>query len=311
MTTEKPKMTSTPLELFEAFEELQSDIFAKHEGESITPELLGRVEADFFDAINLWRYRPSLIPRTKGRLLSVKVTVNEAGNGLTVTPSDDLKTILEDLIREALRDKNSFHSRNHPMLESGHFRSQLNLFVKYDGRLLNPFLSTIERPDAENQHVEHLFIGFRKSFDRLFHTDGFEKEFPDLIRRAEQSGKATLAKSHVEIIVIKSAMGINPETLVNEHNLGEYTGPKLVLSGGAIDVLHKLFWFGPQNVGDLPSKAGESELRELGYCQRMLVKNAPKDRDQCVIMLTAPGLLYAIKQYQAAKNLPPSDSAKL
>lgn len=299
-------MTSTPLELFEAFEELQSDIFAKHEGEPITSELLGRVEADFFDAINLWRYRPSLIPRTKGRLLSVKVTVNETGNGLTVTPSDDLKTILEDLIREALRDKGSLHSRNHPMLESGHFRSQLNLFVKYHGRLLSQFLSTIERPDAENQHVEHLFIGFRKSFDRLFNTDEFEKEFPDLIRRAEQTGKATLTKPHAEIIVIKSAMGINPETLINEHNLGEYTGPKLVLSGGATDVLHKLFWFGPQNVGDLPSKAGESELQELGYCQRMLVKNAPKDRDQIVIMLTTQGLQYAIKQYQAAKNLPPS-----
>lgn len=301
-------MTSTPLELFEAFEELQSDILAKHKGESVTPELLGRVEADFFDAINLWRYRPSLIPRTKGRLLSVKATVNETGNGITITPSDDLKRILEDLIREALRDKNSFHSRNDPMLESEHFRTQLNLFVKYNGRLLD---NVLIHHLHQTQHVEHLFIGFRKSFDRLFHINEFEKEFPDLIRRAEQSGKATLAKSHVEIIVIKSAMGINPETLVNEHNLGEYTGPKLVLSGGATDVLHKLFWFGPQNVGDLPSKAGESELRELGYCQRMPVKNAPKDRDQCVIMLTAPGLLYAIKQYQATKNLPPSDSAKL
>lgn len=37
------------------------------------------------------------------------------------------------------------------------------------------------------------------------------------------------------------------------------------LSGAAVDVLHALFFRGALVDGDLPSKAGAAELRELGY----------------------------------------------
>lgn len=302
-------MTSTARELFGAFEELQSDIFAKYKGEEMTSELLGRVQHEFWEAINLWRYRPSLINRTKGLVLSVTVTAD--GNNLSVTPSDDLKTLLEDLIREAIRENPPYHPTGTKMLEPDHFPSQLNLFVKLHTRLAMPFLSVIERPGTGNQFAEHLFVGLRKSFCRLFDADVFKDEFDDLVRLASEKGKAAITKAHVELIVIKSSVGVDPQVLVKEHNLGEYKVAELVLSGGAIDVLHKLFWFGPQNIGDLPSKAGESELIELGFCQRIDVQNAPKGIESRVTMLTTQGLLYAIREYEATKNVAPSESHNL
>jgi hypothetical protein len=40
------------------------------------------------------------------------------------------------------------------------------------------------------------------------------------------------------------------------------------MSSGAREVLEKLFLFGPRLDGDIPSKAGRSDLVELGYCNR-------------------------------------------
>ncbi|MNI49341.1 hypothetical protein D3C76_26190 [compost metagenome] len=54
---------------------------------------------------------------------------------------------------------------------------------------------------------------------------------------------------------------------MSEHQVRTYT-----LSGAAYDVITKLYNKGPQEDGDLPSKAGMSELIELG-----LAKKDPKD----------------------------------
>lgn len=40
------------------------------------------------------------------------------------------------------------------------------------------------------------------------------------------------------------------------------------MSGAAREVLEKLFMFGPRLDGDMPSKAGRSELVQLGHCAR-------------------------------------------
>jgi len=40
------------------------------------------------------------------------------------------------------------------------------------------------------------------------------------------------------------------------------------MSSAAREVLEKLFMFGPRLDGDMPSKAGRSELVELGLCDR-------------------------------------------
>ncbi|WP_354692685.1 hypothetical protein [Phytobacter sp. RSE-02] len=47
------------------------------------------------------------------------------------------------------------------------------------------------------------------------------------------------------------------------------------LSGAAVDVLHALFFRGALVDGDLPSKAGAAELRELGYRELMARDIAP------------------------------------
>jgi len=49
---------------------------------------------------------------------------------------------------------------------------------------------------------------------------------------------------------------------MSTHKVGAYT-----LSGAAYDVFHKLYFYGPQRDGDLPSKAGFYELVELELAQ--------------------------------------------
>lgn len=47
--------------------------------------------------------------------------------------------------------------------------------------------------------------------------------------------------------------------------MSDHTVNGVTISGAAIDVLHKLFHYGPQNDGGLPSKAGMAELTQLGW----------------------------------------------
>lgn len=64
-------------------------------------------------------------------------------------------------------------------------------------------------------------------------------------------------------------------------------------SGGAIDTLHALFWFGPREAGQIPSKSGEAELAERGYCKRIDVVTSPKGKDTHLCVLTAEGYAFA------------------
>lgn len=296
MSLDALRLTCDSAEMFKAFEELQTDIFNKYRGEALTPPLLNKIQEEFLTAINLWRCRPALKVRTRGKLLQVSVT---SDNGkLIVTPSDDLKVLLEDLIRETIRGRSpNFYTGTDNMHEA-QFRSQINVFVKAHGRLMSPFLSAVERPEIKDQHIDHLFLMLEKNFNQLFYTSGLENAFHEMIKTAQDKGRSSLVKGYVELIAIKSALGADPERLVRDHNLGDHS-PNLELSGAATDVLHKLFWFGPQNIGDLPSKSGESELMALGFCRRFSVQNAPKGFDDQAIMLTPSGLGYAYKKYEA------------
>ena len=40
------------------------------------------------------------------------------------------------------------------------------------------------------------------------------------------------------------------------------------LTGGAFDTLHKLYFMGAQDDGDLPSKSGMAQLISLGYAKK-------------------------------------------
>ena len=44
----------------------------------------------------------------------------------------------------------------------------------------------------------------------------------------------------------------------------EYDIEGVKLNGGEMDTFYKLFWFGPQDDGDLPSKSGMAGLIEKG-----------------------------------------------
>ncbi|WPJ72043.1 hypothetical protein DEEACLCL_00018 [Salmonella phage CRW-SP2] len=64
-----------------------------------------------------------------------------------------------------------------------------------------------------------------------------------------------------------------------------------VLSGGAVDTLYALFWFGPRLPGEIPSKSGEIELEEMGFCRRVFLANVPKVKTKDDILF-APGSGY-------------------
>lgn len=69
------------------------------------------------------------------------------------------------------------------------------------------------------------------------------------------------------------------------------------LTGGAVDTLYALFWFGPREVGEIPAKSGEAELAELGYCKRIDVPSAPKGKDTHLCVLTTEGYAFAKQHY--------------
>lgn len=69
------------------------------------------------------------------------------------------------------------------------------------------------------------------------------------------------------------------------------------LSGGAEDTLYVLFWFGPREAGQIPSKGGEFELFKLGFCTRINLKKVPKGKDEHLCVLTTGGYEYAFKKY--------------
>lgn len=73
------------------------------------------------------------------------------------------------------------------------------------------------------------------------------------------------------------------------------------ISGGAVDTLHKLFWFGAMGPGDLPSKSGEIELISLGYARRVKHDRAPGELGKNpVTVLTPNGTAYALAYFRVA-----------
>lgn len=69
------------------------------------------------------------------------------------------------------------------------------------------------------------------------------------------------------------------------------------LSGGAEDTLYALFWFGPRESGEIPSKSGLGDLYDLGLAERRDVQNPPKGKDDYLAMLTPAGYEYAHNKY--------------
>ena len=67
---------------------------------------------------------------------------------------------------------------------------------------------------------------------------------------------------------------------------------KVELSGAAADVIHALFFRGALQDGDLPSKAGTSELRELGFAETRHTTTKFKEGDYFTF-LTPNGAEYA------------------
>ena len=67
---------------------------------------------------------------------------------------------------------------------------------------------------------------------------------------------------------------------------------KVELSGAAADVIHALFFRGALQDGDLPSKAGTSELRELGFAETRHTATKFKEGDYFTF-LTPSGAEYA------------------
>jgi hypothetical protein len=67
---------------------------------------------------------------------------------------------------------------------------------------------------------------------------------------------------------------------------------KVELSGAAADVIHALFFRGALQDGDLPSKAGTSELRELGFAETRHTATKFKEGDYFTF-LTPGGAEYA------------------
>lgn len=68
------------------------------------------------------------------------------------------------------------------------------------------------------------------------------------------------------------------------------------LSGAAHDTLHKLFVFGLQPDGDLPSKSGAAELRNLGLAETGHTKVTTNEGNYFTY-LTAAGQEEAIKHF--------------
>lgn len=71
---------------------------------------------------------------------------------------------------------------------------------------------------------------------------------------------------------------------------------KIELSGAAYDTLHKLFVFGLQPDGDLPSKAGAAELRSLGLAETGHTK-VTTNKGNYFTYLTPAGQEEAIKHF--------------
>jgi hypothetical protein len=67
---------------------------------------------------------------------------------------------------------------------------------------------------------------------------------------------------------------------------------KVELSGAAADIIHALFFRGALQDGDLPSKAGTSELRELGFAETRHTATKFKEGDYFTF-LTPSGAEYA------------------
>lgn len=72
-------------------------------------------------------------------------------------------------------------------------------------------------------------------------------------------------------------------------------GQKIVtLSGAATDVLYALFFRGALQSGDLPSKSGAAQLRELGLAETRHTAT-PYQKENYFTFLTAEGQEFAIK----------------
>ncbi|KIS41619.1 hypothetical protein [Kosakonia radicincitans] len=67
---------------------------------------------------------------------------------------------------------------------------------------------------------------------------------------------------------------------------------KVNLSGAATDVIHALFFRGALQDGDLPSKTGVSELRELGFVETRHTATEFKGANYFTF-LTPAGIAYA------------------
>lgn len=176
------------------------------------------------------------------------------------------------------------------------FRSQLNLFIKQDGRLMTPFHSATCDDDDVEMTIFSLIMVVTQHWKKYFDAAYFQDVIQTTLSKAWKQGKAVSCQSGLEFVAIKSAMGVEPVTLVDKHNLGEYTPPDLILSGAGRETLSQLFWTGPQPSSALTSNAGAVELLKFKLCMAASVNPVPMDRPHAkLVLLTEAGYKYAIE----------------
>lgn len=193
---------------------------------------------------------------------------------------------------------------------------QITVFTKLDGKLLSPFASICIDQKATKEVKEVSFDGMfnvvAKDKRQYFNVDQMKDTFMEAIKLVNPEKIVTFKNAHVQFIFIPSMPGSKPERLVELHNLtgdtsnlcadgkGEIipVGTLGDMSGAATDVLYALFWRGPLDASDLPSKAGEAELIDLGYCERHNFNHVPKGRENTTLtILTKKGYEHAYDRY--------------
>lgn len=193
---------------------------------------------------------------------------------------------------------------------------QITVFTKLDGKLLSPFASVCVDHNAseavKDVTFEGMFNVISESKKMYFNVAQLKDTFMEAMKRVTPERMVTFKNAHVQFIIIPSVPGSKPDRLVELHNLFKDTTnlcadgkgeiiPVTTLgdmSGAATDVLYALFWRGPLDSSDLPSKAGEAELIDLGYCERHNFNHVPKGRENTTLtILTKKGYEHAYDRY--------------
>ena len=166
--------------------------------------------------------------------------------------------------------------------------SNINLFIRQDGRLLSPFISVIATDDNIESVAHGLVTVATVQWKDYFDVSQVSDLIDSVILGGWKTGKMCDEKGGIEFIAIKSDMNVHPEQLVERHKLAVHTPPPFFLSGAGKEVLRQLFWSGPVSVSDVSSDAGKDELESYSLCETHVIN------DVVHLMLSVPGYKYAL-----------------